>query len=63
MSATANSAVAVLSREAVLPAPNQAGLRLFAARLATSLKRFLDGLPERHGDIDLEVLKRVPAPM
>ena len=33
------------------------------SRLRASFYRFLEKLPEQHGDVDLEVLKRVPAPI
>ena len=34
-----------------------------ASRLRTRFYRFLEKLPERHEDIDLEAFKRVPAPI
>jgi hypothetical protein len=66
MSTTANSAVAGLSRKSLSNAshhPTKAALRLLAARVARRLTRFFDGLPERHGDIDPQLLKRVPGPI
>jgi hypothetical protein len=35
----------------------------FGSRLRARFYRFLEKLPERHDDIDLEVFKRVSAPI
>jgi hypothetical protein len=66
MSTTANPAIAAVPRSAgsnAGPHASKAALGLFAGRLASRLKRFLDGLPERHGDVDVQVLKQVPTPI
>jgi hypothetical protein len=66
MISTANSAVVAVFRGAVITPSRHASrvaLRLLARRLASRLNRFLDGLPEPHGDIDIQVLKRVSTPI
>jgi hypothetical protein len=55
------SAVIVLASG--LPTRTRDPLARLSSHLRAKFFRFLEQLPERHDDVDLEVFKRVPAPI
>jgi len=66
MSANASSSVSVArAAPAVTPRyrDKSPGRRSVVMRLSSLLHHFLEGLADRHDDIDLEVVKRVPTPV